>query len=165
MVTERERERAGISRRRLFIMGNVAAVGVLGALVGVPLVGYIFGALGLKQPVVRVRIGPLDAIPFDTPTLFRFTVPESGSGVSTQRPVATYVLRTGNELFTFYNACTHMGCPVRWDSVDFLYLCPCHGGMYNILGQVVHGPPPYALRQFKHEVVDGVLYVYNNVLD
>ncbi len=160
-----ERARAGISRRKLFIMGNFAAAGVLGALVGVPLVGYIVGAVGLKQPVVRVRIGPVDAIPFDTPTLFRFTVPQSGSGVSTQRPVATYVVRTGTELFVFYNACTHMGCPVRWDAVDGMFLCPCHGGMYDMLGRVVHGPPPYALRDLKHEVVNGDLYVYNTVYD
>lgn len=160
-----ERERAAITRRKLFIMGNFAVAGALGTLVAVPLVGYIVGAVGLKQPVVRVRVGPLGAIPIGTPTLFRITVPVSGSGVSYQRPVAIYVVRTGTELFVFYNACTHMGCPVRWDPVGSLFLCPCHGGMYNMVGQVVHGPPPYALRQLRHEVIGGVLYVFNNVMD
>jgi menaquinol-cytochrome c reductase iron-sulfur subunit len=160
-----EREREGISRRKLFIMGNFALAGVLGTLVAVPLVGYIVGAIGLKQPIVRVRIGPLSAFPLGMPTPARFTVPESGSGVSTQRPVTAYVVRTGSALFVFYNACTHMGCPVRWDAVDQLFLCPCHGGEYDMVGQVVHGPPPYALRQFRYEVVGGDLYVFDNVLD
>lgn len=165
MATERELERQGLSRRQLFILGNFATVGVLGAMLAVPLGGYIAGALGLKQPVVRRRIGPVSAFPLDVPTPARFTVPIAGSGITYQRPVTIYVVRTGTELFVFYNACTHMGCPVRWDAVDQLFVCPCHGGMYNMLGQVVHGPPPYALRQPQHEVVGGVLYVYDNVLD
>jgi menaquinol-cytochrome c reductase iron-sulfur subunit len=163
MATERERE--GITRRKLFIMGNFAAAGVLGTLLAVPLVGYVLGAVGLKQPIVRVRIGPVASFPIGVPTLSRFSVPESGSGIATQRPVAIYVVRTGSDLFVFYNGCTHMGCPVRWDGVEGLFLCPCHGGEYNMVGQVVHGPPPYALRQLKYDVVGGVLYVYNNILD
>jgi Rieske Fe-S protein len=160
-----DRERQAITRRQLFILGNFAAAGALGVLVAVPLVGYIVGALGLKQPIVRTHIGPVSAFPFLQPTFIRFSVPVAGSGITYQRPIGAYVVRSGTALFVFYNACTHMGCPVRWDDVDNLFLCPCHGGEYDMVGQVVHGPPPYALRQFKYEVIDGELYVYNNVFD
>ena len=167
MATELERK--GLSRRRLFILGNFAATGLLGTLVAIPLIGYILGAIGLRQPIVRVRIAPMDSIPVGVPTAFKFTVPVSGSGVASPRTATVYVLRTGTEttqnVFTFYSACTHMGCPVRWDPIQSLYRCPCHGGIYDLLGRVVHGPPPYALRQFRHEITDGVLYVYNSVMD
>jgi menaquinol-cytochrome c reductase iron-sulfur subunit len=165
MATERELERQGLMSRRMFILGNFAAVGVLGALLAVPLGGFIGGAIGLKQSVVRRRIGPLSAFPVGVPTLARFTVPVAGSGITSQRPVAIYVVRTGTQLFVFYNGCTHMGCPVRWDPVQGLFECPCHGGIYNMLGEVVHGPPPYALRQLQYELIGGVLYVYGNVYD
>ena len=163
MATERERE--AVTRRQLLVLGNFAVAGVLGALVAVPLGGYIGGAIGLTQPVVRRRLGPLSSFPVGLPTLATFTVPVSGSGVTYQRPIAAYVVRTGTETFVFYNGCTHMGCPVRWDAVDGLFLCPCHGGEYNMLGQVVHGPPPYALRTLNYQVINGDLYVFNTVFD
>jgi menaquinol-cytochrome c reductase iron-sulfur subunit len=160
-----EREREAISRRRFLVLGNFATVGALGVLLAVPLGGYILGAIGLRQPTVRRRLGPLNAFPVNQPTLATFTVPVAGSGITYQRPIAVYVVRSGTETFVFYNGCTHMGCPVRWDAVDSLFLCPCHGGVYNMLGQVVHGPPPYALRTLNYEVVNGDLFVFNNVYD
>jgi menaquinol-cytochrome c reductase iron-sulfur subunit len=160
-----EREREAVTRRQLLVLGNLAVAGVLGALVAVPLGGFIAGALGLKQPTVRRRLGPLSSFPINQPTLATFTAPVSGSGITYQRPIAVYVVRTGTETFVFYNGCTHMGCPVRWNAVDSLFECPCHGGVYNMVGQVVHGPPPYALRDVDHEVVSGDLYVFNNVFD
>lgn len=160
-----QREREAITRRQLFILGNFAVVGALGALLAVPLGGYIAGAIGLKQPLVRRKLGPLSSFPIGQPTLATFSVPVSGSGITYQRPIAVYVVRTGTELFVFYNGCTHMGCPVRWDAVDGMFLCPCHGGEYDMVGQVLHGPPPYALRDLNHEVINGDLYVFNNVYD
>lgn len=169
-MNERERERQGITRRKLFVMGNFAVVGALGALLAVPIGGYIAGAIGLFQPLVRVRLGLLSQFPIGVPTYARFSVPVSGSGITTQRPIGVYVVRTGTEpsgggLFVFYNGCTHMGCPVRWDPFVTLFRCPCHGGEYDMLGRVVHGPPPYALRQLKTDVVNGALYVWNSVYD
>lgn len=169
-MTEREREQRGISRRKLFIMGNFAVVGALGALLAVPIGGYIAGAIGLFQPVVRVRLGLLSQFPIDVPTYARFTVPVSGSGITAQRPIGVYVVRSGTDpnglgLSVFYNGCTHMGCPVRWDPYETLFRCPCHGGEYDMQGRVVHGPPPYALRRLKTQVIGNALYVYNTVYD
>lgn len=154
-----------ISRRRFFIAGNAAIQGALALLVGVPVVGYIFGAIFAPQPTAWVKVGPLASIAPNEPTEFAIKVPITGSGVSTTRPVGVFVLKTGNQLFTFYNACTHMGCPVQWTAYQQLFRCPCHGGVYDRLGRVINGPPPFALRQFQHRVVNGDLYVYIDALD
>ncbi|HEY7125183.1 MAG TPA: Rieske (2Fe-2S) protein [Ktedonobacterales bacterium] len=154
-----------ISRRKLFIAGNAAIQGTLALLVGVPLAGYLVGAIFAPQPNAWVKVGPIGAVPPNSPTLFPIDVPIVGSGISTTRPVGVYVLKTGNQLFTFYNACTHMGCPVHWQDYAQLYKCPCHGGVYDRLGRVVSGPPPYALRQFRNKMVNTDLYVYVEVLD
>ncbi len=154
-----------ISRRRFFIAGNAAVQGALALLVGVPVVGYIVGAIFAPQPTAWVKVGSLASIPPNEPTEFAINAPITGSGVSTTRPVGVFVLKTGNQLFTFYNACTHMGCPVQWTAYQQLFRCPCHGGVYDRLGRVINGPPPFALRQFQHRVVNGDLYVYIDVLD
>jgi Rieske Fe-S protein len=61
------------------------------------------------------------------------------------------------------NSCAHLGCPVRWLIIEGHgeFLCPCHGGIYDINGGWVGGPPPrgmYRYAQVKIEE-DGKLYV------
>jgi Rieske Fe-S protein len=62
------------------------------------------------------------------------------------------------------NSCAHLGCPVRWlmnAEGEGEFLCPCHGGIYDINGNWVGGPPPrgmYSYAQVKIEE-DGTLYV------
>jgi Rieske Fe-S protein len=61
------------------------------------------------------------------------------------------------------NSCAHLGCPVRWLTIEGEgeFLCPCHGGIYDINGGWVGGPPPrgmYRYTQVKIEE-DGKIYV------
>jgi Rieske Fe-S protein len=56
----------------------------------------------------------------------------------------------------------HLGCPVRWieREGEGELLCPCHGGIYNINGEYVAGPPPRDLYRYDFEVHDdGKIYV------
>jgi Rieske Fe-S protein len=41
--------------------------------------------------------------------------------------------------------CTHLGCQVRWDAATTKFRCPCHGGVFDLHGRVVEGPPPRPL--------------------
>ena len=61
------------------------------------------------------------------------------------RKLPVEVLRTDNGVHARSLACTHMGCTVRWDEEQRLYLCPCHKGIFDASGEVVSGPPPAPL--------------------
>ncbi len=50
------------------------------------------------------------------------------------------------------NHCTHLGCPVRWIEDLGEILCPCHGGIYDINGDYVGGPPPRGLYNYTFEI-------------
>ncbi|MCA1848336.1 MAG: ubiquinol-cytochrome c reductase iron-sulfur subunit [Actinobacteria bacterium] len=69
-----------------------------------------------------------------------------------------------NSINVLSNSCAHLGCPVRWlvnTEGHGEFLCPCHGGIYDINGGWVGGPPPrgmYRYTQVKIEE-DGKLYV------
>jgi Rieske Fe-S protein len=68
-----------------------------------------------------------------------------------------------NSINVLSNSCAHLGCPVRWlvREGEGEFLCPCHGGIYDINGGWVGGPPPrgmYRYTQVKIEE-DGTLYV------
>ncbi len=61
------------------------------------------------------------------------------------------------------NSCAHLGCPVRWlinTDGEGEFLCPCHGGIYDINGDYIAGPPPRGMYTYTKEVrQDGNLYV------
>ncbi|MGH3146891.1 MAG: ubiquinol-cytochrome c reductase iron-sulfur subunit [Rubrobacter sp.] len=65
------------------------------------------------------------------------------------------------QLNVLSNSCAHLGCPVRWFPDQQLYLCPCHGGLYDINGGWVGGPPPRGMYRYTKAEVreDGTLYV------
>ena len=60
------------------------------------------------------------------------------------------VSRTAQDTFTAVTAvCTHEGCPLGWNPEQRLIRCPCHGGAYDVSGQVVDGPPPAPLHRLE----------------
>jgi cytochrome b6-f complex iron-sulfur subunit len=50
------------------------------------------------------------------------------------------------------NQCTHQSCTVAYNSTIDGFLCPCHGGQFDIDGRVVAGPPTVALTKFNVSV-------------
>jgi nitrite reductase/ring-hydroxylating ferredoxin subunit len=53
-----------------------------------------------------------------------------------------------NHWIAVSNRCMHLGCPVRWVSAAERFICPCHGGVYNLRGMVAGGPPVRPLDRF-----------------
>lgn len=80
-----------------------------------------------------------------------------------QPPLSQEQIKEAQEsLNVLSSSCAHLGCPVRWivkeDGGEFL--CPCHGGIYDINGAYVGGPPPRGMYRFTSEVrEDGYIYV------
>lgn len=61
------------------------------------------------------------------------------------------------------NSCAHLGCPVRWVTVEGHgeFLCPCHGGIYDVNGGWAGGPPPRGMYRYTKVDVreNGRLYI------
>ena len=55
--------------------------------------------------------------------------------------------------------CTHQGCTVSYNSSGKNFVCPCHGGVYNLNGRVTSGPPPSPLAQYQVTVSGTTLSV------
>lgn len=83
---------------------------------------------------------------------------EGGGGLLTQEQIK----EVQESLNVLSNSCAHLGCPVRWQVTEGQgdFRCPCHGGVYNINGDYLSGPPPRGMYSYVHEVrEDGNLYV------
>lgn len=61
------------------------------------------------------------------------------------------------QLRAFDSKCTHAGCNVAFRGTRLE--CPCHGGVYDLNGKNVSGPPPMPLSELKVTEHDGNLYV------
>ena len=83
------------------------------------------------------------------------------SGV--QAPLTQEQIREATEnLNVLSSSCAHLGCPVRWVTVEGAgeFLCPCHGGIYDINGGYIGGPPPRGMYRFTFEVrEDANIYI------
>jgi Rieske Fe-S protein len=56
-------------------------------------------------------------------------------------PIAAYREEDGT-LHELSAICKHLGCVVRWNSLERTWDCPCHGSRYDSLGRVVNAPSP-----------------------
>jgi menaquinol-cytochrome c reductase iron-sulfur subunit len=72
-------------------------------------------------------------------------------GVSAR--TGAWLRRIGERDFVAFTLnCTHLGCPVLWQPGANLFMCPCHGGVYDRDGNVVSGPPPRGLERLNVRV-------------
>jgi Rieske Fe-S protein len=60
-------------------------------------------------------------------------------------------------LRAFDSKCTHAGCNVGYEGTRLH--CPCHGGVYDLEGKNVAGPPPRPLNELVVVEENGALYV------
>jgi menaquinol-cytochrome c reductase iron-sulfur subunit len=76
------------------------------------------------------------------------------TGVTSQ--TASWLRRVSDRQFIAFTVnCTHLGCPVRWIPDAGIFMCPCHGGVYNKDGSYAAGPPPHGLAQYPVRIING----------
>lgn len=63
-----------------------------------------------------------------------------------------YLTRTEEGLMALFWRCPHLGCTVPWNSSQKLFICPCHGSVYEPNGQNIAGPAPRPLDYMEMEV-------------
>ena len=125
------------------LLGWPASVAALG-LAGLAAVGF---AVRRRRRPRGVPVTPLAQVP--PGSVFRARYGEN--------PII--VLNVGGEIRAFDAVCTHEGCPLGWNPEQRLIRCPCHGGAYDVSGQVVDGPPPAPLHRLEAAIGDGMIFV------
>ncbi len=148
--------------RRDFVKVVTAFVGsVMGAVMGIPIIGYVIDPALQKQETDEwIPLGPLEEYPLNEPTPFTYTLTQVNGWERTTNSYGTYVLRKSEtEVEVLSSRCTHLSCRVTWDEADHVYKCPCHDARFSIEGDVISGPPPRPLDVYETKVEDGVLYI------
>jgi cytochrome b6-f complex iron-sulfur subunit len=70
-----------------------------------------------------------------------------------------YVTQYKGGLRALYQKCPHLGCRVPWDQSSNEFHCPCHGSIYNIIGEYQSGPAPRGMDRFPITIRNGEVFV------
>lgn len=154
--------RAGHSRRAFLFKLSLALNGVIGAVMAVPILGYLFGPATGKRSANEawVDLGPLTGFPEGETRLATFRNPVTTAWDGQTGDIPCWVRRvSGNSFQVFAINCAHLGCPVRWFAESKLFMCPCHGGAYYQDGSRASGPPERGLFEYEHKIAGGKLSI------
>jgi len=155
--------------RRRFMTGTANVVGAVAVSAFVlPALGFALGPVFEEPSHKWEDIGPLDAF---NPNNYVPVVVTITPGVSEIGKTTAYVRQRNPAIDTdapdrttpfiaISTRCAHVGCPVRWVAAAERFVCPCHGGVYDLLGRRVSGPPVRPLDRFPTRVRAGRVQLY-----
>jgi Rieske Fe-S protein len=150
--------------RRVFLFKLAVGLnGLVGAVLAVPLLGYLLGPAAKKKSGVGawVTIGNLTDFPIGETRLAEFRSPVATFDDGETAKIPCWVRCVSTENFqVFAINCAHLGCPVRWFSESKLFLCPCHGGAYYQDGSRASGPPERGLFEYRYKVAGNSLLIH-----
>jgi cytochrome b6-f complex iron-sulfur subunit len=65
-----------------------------------------------------------------------------------------YITQYQGGLRALYQKCPHLGCKVPWVESLGEFRCPCHGSVYNLIGEYESGPAPRGMDRFAITIQD-----------
>lgn len=124
--------------RRGFLHKVVGGVGaVVAATTIYPVVKFIIPPTKKIKIVNELTVGKASEVPDGKGKIYQFNEDK------------VIVVNKGGTLTAVSAVCTHLGCLVNWVDADNQYFCPCHGAKYQRTGEIISGPQPLPLKQYK----------------
>ncbi|MCJ7700510.1 MAG: Rieske 2Fe-2S domain-containing protein [Anaerolineales bacterium] len=142
--TKAVNEKKKLSRGQFLGLAWTGSLGLVFAQVALALAKFI-------QPVAKAGFGG---------EVFAGRVEEFAIG-SVNRVLAGrfFIARNGEGMLALWQKCTHLGCAVPWVEEEKQFHCPCHGSLFNEVGEVTGGPAPRPLDIFPVDIRSGEVWV------
>lgn len=151
------------SRRTFLFQLAVGLNAAVGAVLAVPLLGYVLAPMFRKNGSYNawVQLARVDSMPVGATRLLEFLNPVRTPTDGETAKIPVWARRTTPDRYeVFAINCAHLGCPVRWFEQSQLFLCPCHGGAYYSTGEVAAGPPPRGLYKYEVRIDRGAVFIH-----
>ncbi len=164
--------------RRRFMTGTAHTAGAIAASsFALPALGFALGPIFKSTPHRWESVGTVNDF---SDTNYVPAVVTITPGIGEAGKTTIYIRKRNstldvdksdqyNQFIAISSRCAHLGCPVRWVDAAERFICPCHGGVYDLLGRRVGGPPVRPLDRFYtriegQEVQVGPRYSVNSEL-
>jgi cytochrome b6-f complex iron-sulfur subunit len=131
-----------------------AGVGALGIATLYPIVRYIIPPPASGAGTTSVSAGKVGELQPNQGKIFKFG---NAPGILILKPggdpssAASYV--------AFTAVCTHLNCTVQYRQDLHHIWCACHNGHYDLNGQVLSGPPPTPLTEYRVAIKGDEIFV------
>jgi len=140
------------SKRRLFLKKVIKLIFIV---ISFSFISSVLAFLKPKNPKkkpYRFFEIPSDKIPKEG-------VKRVDIAIDEEKTVKVFLVKHNNSLIALSPVCTHLGCFVNFDRNINEFVCPCHGGRYNIEGKVIKGPPQKNLQRFPIKIKNNKILV------
>jgi nitrite reductase/ring-hydroxylating ferredoxin subunit len=150
-----------VSRRWMLLKAGIALNGLVGLVLAVPIVRYLFAPWRKDSSYDSwISLGSANDFPAGETRLAFYKNPYTRGWDGATDNVACYVRRESADQFSVFAInCAHLGCPVRWFPQSQLFMCPCHGGVYYSDGSRASGPPERGLFTYAWKIDSGNLQI------
>jgi menaquinol-cytochrome c reductase iron-sulfur subunit len=144
-----------MTRRNALVLFVNSAAAVVGAGLSA-----VLGAFALRPPrAVRadrwVRAGGVSDLTVGVPVRRVVSLTRQDGWYRERARETVFLVWDGDKAVHAMSAtCTHLGCQVRWDASATKFRCPCHGGVFDVQGNVVEGPPPRPLDRIEARIAN-----------
>ena len=143
------------SRREFLEISVVAVLAVLGLGFLIPGIKLFSPAGGREKELAFFPLIAEDEIPLRGVKKAELLFAVSGR----ERKTRVFIVSAPEGLAVFSATCSHLGCLVNYHKDKQEFVCPCHGGKYDITGRNIEGPPPAPLTAYPVEVKNGMIMV------
>jgi Rieske Fe-S protein len=76
-----------------------------------------------------------------------------------ERKARVFIVSSREALTVLSATCSHLGCLVNYNKEKSEFVCPCHGGRYDLSGRNIAGPPPLPLSRIPVRIENGMVMV------
>lgn len=107
-----------------------------------------------EKELVFFPLVPEEEVPRAGVTKAELTYSASGK----ERKTRVFIVSSAEGPAVFSAVCSHLGCLVNYRKEKQEFVCPCHGGRYDLSGRHIAGPPPAPLTRFPVKVEKGMVW-------
>lgn len=159
-MTEHQQPDFELGRRNFLIKAITAVHGAIGAALAFVLGGAVLAPSFEKRNASWLRAGSLASLREHEPTAVTLRIARRDGYAQVVDRTVIYLVKVGEqEVRALHSTCTHLGCRTSYDRESRRIVCPCHGGVYDVQGNVVEGPPPAPLPPIATRIEDGNVLV------
>jgi Rieske Fe-S protein len=147
--------------RRNFLVRTISAIhAAIGATLTFILGGAVLAPSFEKREASWLRAGALATLRDNEPTPVTLRIARRDGYAQVVDRTVIYLVKVGEQdVRALHSTCTHLGCRTSYDREARRIVCPCHGGVYDVQGNVIEGPPPAPLASLTTRIDDGTVLV------
>ena len=159
-MTDQQQPMSDMGRRNFLVRVIAVVQGVMAAMLAFVLGGAVLAPSFRRREQSWLQATSLRALRDNEPLAVTLRVARQDGYAQVVDRTVVYLVKLGErDVRAFSSTCTHLGCRTSYDREARQIVCPCHGGVFDIQGNVLVGPPSEPLAALTTRIEDDQVLV------